>query len=227
MVRSLLECELSNERLFKVPPFGIKADIVSLDPGSLSLMSAMSMGLTLDCTDSLHRLKLNDDADPSPPPLTSTTSSAKTLATKLVRIVSPNSSNRNISNINCKASGTLQPNATSRSRRETVVRFSANNNTMVLAPQSNNQHRKDANLKLSTNGSNLKYNYRNMQGRTIWFSCYVFPLQTCGKIDESILAFPLNFLLLRIEVCLDGISSASNPGMSYWTIITFSSSIWI
>ena len=172
MVRSLLECELSNERSFKAPPFGIKADIVSLDPGSLSLMSAMSLGLTLD-GDSLYRLKCNDDTNPSPPPPISSSSAttARNIATKLVRIVSPNSSSRNISNvsnsnINCKLSATSQPHATTRSRRETVVRFSANNNTTVL-PQSNH---KDANQKLSTNGSKKKYNYRNTQGR-IGSSC--------------------------------------------------------
>ena len=229
MVRSLLECELSNERSFKVPPFGIKADIVSLDPGSLSLMSAMSLGLTLD-GDSLHRLQCQDDSSPPPPHTSSTSSSsvttAKTIATKLVRIVSPNSSSRNINNNNnCKVGATSEPSDTSRSRRETVVRFSANNNTMVLAPSQSHHHqshRKDVNLKLSTNGSNMKYNNPNMQGRTIWFSCSA-SLKTRGKIDESILAFPLNFLL-RLKYVWDGISPASNPAIEP---STFSFSVWI
>ena len=55
MDRSLLDCELSAERFFKISQTGNEADIVSLDPTKLSL----------SCCGSLARLKI---ASPPPPP---------------------------------------------------------------------------------------------------------------------------------------------------------------
>ena len=55
MDRSLLDCELSAERFFKIAHNGDEADIVSLDPTKLSL----------SCEGSLSRLKI---ASPPPPP---------------------------------------------------------------------------------------------------------------------------------------------------------------
>ena len=67
MDRSLLDCELSAERFFKIAQKGNEADIVSLDPTKLSL----------SCEGSLSRLKIS-----SPP--------------HAVSWVTPNSTSRNI-----------------------------------------------------------------------------------------------------------------------------------
>ena len=157
--RSMIDCELSNEKSFKVPPFGMRADIASLDPGKLSLMSA-SLGAGDGA--SLHRLKCSRDSwtllDDNPLVSSSSTSSnstgtnVKAIATKLVRIVSPQSSNRNVNNDNDRTP--LCPQVSSekekrKAKKDTVVRFKTNSNTMVLT--SNRENHKPG---LATNGSN-------------------------------------------------------------------------
>ena len=73
--RSLLDCELGHDRAFKIPPFGVKADILSLDPGALSLMSGVSDGV------SLHSVsRLRSAPPPAPPPAPS---NVRAMATKL------------------------------------------------------------------------------------------------------------------------------------------------
>ena len=85
--RSLLDCELGHDRAFKIPPFGVKADILSLDPGAPSLMSGVSDGVSLH---SVSRLRcLPPDSAPPPAP-----NNVRAMATKLVRIVSPHTSSR-------------------------------------------------------------------------------------------------------------------------------------
>ena len=72
----------------------------SLDPGALSLMSLSSV--SRGDTASLTRLKCqaNDTlVSALPPPIiqpSASSSTARNIATKLVRIVSPNNSNRNL-----------------------------------------------------------------------------------------------------------------------------------
>ena len=144
--RSLLDCEtLANEKSFKVPPLGMRADIASLDPGQLSLMSVMSSSLGAGDGASLHRLKCSRDScsgNPLSPPLLSSSSTSsnstganvRTIATKLVRIVSPSPRSRNVDddsdrNLLCPGN---------KKKRETVVRFSAESNTMLLT--SDNKH---------------------------------------------------------------------------------------
>ena len=87
--RSLLDCELGHDRAFKIPPFGVKADILSLDPGALSLMSGVSDGVSLHSVSRLRCLPPDSAPPPAPPPAPS---NVRAMATNLVRIVSPHTS---------------------------------------------------------------------------------------------------------------------------------------
>ena len=80
MDRSLLDCELSAERFFKIAHTGNEADIVSLDPTKLSL----------SCEGSVSRLKIT--SPPPPPPPQPPTSSCP----HGVSSVTPNGCSRNI-----------------------------------------------------------------------------------------------------------------------------------
>ena len=158
--RSMIDCELSHEKSFKVPPFGMRADIASLDPGKLSLMSA-SLGAGDGA--SLHRLKCSRDSwtllddhhlvSSSSTSSNSTGTNVRAIATKLVRIVSPQSSSRHVNNDNTDRTP-LCPQVSSekekrKAKKDTVVRFNTNSNTMVLT--SNRENHKPG---LVTNGSN-------------------------------------------------------------------------
>ena len=93
--RSLLDCELGHDRAFKIPPFGVKADILSLDPGALSLMSGVSDGASLHSVSRLRCLPPDSAPPPAPPPgPPPAPSNVRSMATKLVRIVSPHTSSR-------------------------------------------------------------------------------------------------------------------------------------
>lgn len=110
MDRSLLDCELSNERYFKMSHNGSRADIVSLDPTRLSL----------SCDGSLSKHNITS---PSP------SSKAVSMTTKLVRIVSPNACNSRCINDSEKIPVCPEK----KKKTETIVKFRADSNTMVLA----------------------------------------------------------------------------------------------
>ena len=105
MDRSLLDCELSAERFFKIAHGGNEADIFSLDPTKLSL----------SCEGSLSRLKIISPPPPTPscPPVTSS--------------VSGNISSRNINDPQ------RIPLCEEKTKTESkTVKFSADYKTMVL-----------------------------------------------------------------------------------------------
>ena len=112
MDRSLLDCELSAERLFKIAQSGNEADIVSLDPTKLSL----------SCEGSLSRLKITSPPPPPPPaPLQPTSPNLVSVSS-----VPPNPISRNINE-----PGRI-PLSGERTKTESIVKFSADYKTMVL-----------------------------------------------------------------------------------------------
>ena len=106
MDRSLLDCELSAERFFKIANTGNEADIVSLDPTKLSL----------SCEGSLSRLKISSPPPPPPPPTCSSHVSS----------VPPYLGSRHIND-----PGRI-PLSGEKIKNETIVKFSADYKTMVL-----------------------------------------------------------------------------------------------
>ena len=110
MDRSLLDCELSAERFFKIAHSGNEADIVSLDPTKLSL----------SCEGSLSRLKITS---PPPPPVPAP---LQPTFPNLVSSVPPNPISRNINE-----PGRI-PLSGERTKTESIVKFSADYKTMVL-----------------------------------------------------------------------------------------------
>ena len=70
--RSMLDAESVHERMFRSGlGLSLRADILSLDPGALSLMSGLSGldGVSLHSLDPLQRLKCPPDPGHGPPPL--------------------------------------------------------------------------------------------------------------------------------------------------------------
>ena len=116
--RSLLDCELNNERFFKIAHSGSRADIVSLDPTKLSL----------SCEGSLSKPRITSPTLPAP---TSSSSKGFNTAYKLVRIVSPST---DLEDISC---------SDNKRKKETIVKFCTYSNTMVLA--SNNHSSEETN----------------------------------------------------------------------------------
>ena len=110
MDRSLLDCELSAERFFKIAHSGNEADIVSLDPTKLSL----------SCDGSLSRLKITSPPPPTPscPPV------AKSVAGN-------SSSSRNINDPG------RNPLCEEKTKTESkIVKFSTDYKTLVLPSSS-------------------------------------------------------------------------------------------